>query len=458
MTFKDQFRFVRQNMKKTKSRVFMTVLATAMGCAFLIVLASVAFGLQRSVVRDITGDRTVTEITIFGKETGKSVTNTLKQEDLAYLRSVAHVKAVTHQWSVQQPLRAAFEGQPEPRGGPTIVLDFESESKAGMKLSAGRLPQAPNEVVVGYLFRERFMKQEQENATPQEGTPVKQQKKEDIPPASQWIGKSLTLEARQFAGQEEKKQTFTVTIVGVKEEPTREWQHDTSVYVSQGFLEQLEQFTGTMYGALRAPEGAQARPEAVKPLSGEREYNQVAVTADSLKHVKTISEEIRAKGYLNHSIANELKQVNMLFTIMKIGLIFVGTIAVLIASIGIYNTMSMAVTERAQDIGIMKAIGAHPSAIRRIFLIESSYIGLLGALIGTAVSYLISIGVNAALPVVIKNFMKENVPDHFQFSYIPLLLTALSIAISVGVAILSGSRPAARATKVDVLKALRRDI
>ncbi|MDF2661702.1 MAG: ytrF, partial [Paenibacillus sp.] len=93
-----------------------------------------------------------------------------------------------------------------------------------------------------------------------------------------------------------------------------------------------------------------------------------------------------------------------------------------------------------------------------IFLLESGFIGLLGAVIGIIVSYALSITVNAALPVLIQSFLNEQVPDGFRFSLIPPLLTVLAAVISLGVAVLSGARPAKRATQVDVLRALRRDV
>lgn len=270
----------------------------------------------------------------------------------------------------------------------------------------------------------------------------------------------MNLEVLQLAedGTEQKK-TIPVTIVGIGDKPSREWQTDTNVYIGNKLLAEIEQFTLTQWGATRIlPD--KNNPEGFEPpgLQDPRQYNQVQAIADGANHVKGIAEEIRKQGYYSHSIADELEQVNLVFLIMKIGLGFVGTIAVLIASIGIFNTMTMAVTERAQDIGIMKAIGAHPSSIRRIFLLESSMIGIIGAIIGTIVAYVISIAVNFGLPLIIEGFMDEQVPADFRFSWIPPYLAIIACLISLGVALLSGSRPAKRATRIDVLRALRRDL
>lgn len=457
MKFSDQVRFVRQNMKKNKSRLFMTVLATAMGCAFLIVLASVGFGLQKSIVDKMIGDRVVTAIDIWGKEVGGKHVNAMTGDDLQYLRSVEHVKAVTYRNYLRQGLGMTVDGAAVPGGGGTIAVDFEAETKAGFGLSAGRLPQGADEVVIGYNIRESEAAVEDQG----EGAVTAPGKPESVP-AKDLIGKKLQFEVLQLVNGAETKTPMTVTIVGVTKEPTREWKKDKSVYIGEEVLQKIESITGTQLGEVRRPESKddknQAQSEQPKSPAEPREYNQVQVIADGAQYVKGIGEEVRGKGYLNHSIANELKQVNMVFLIMKIGLVFVGTIAVLIASIGIFNTMTMAVTERAQDIGIMKAIGAHPSAIRRIFLLESGFIGLFGAIIGIIVSYVLSIAVNAALPILIQSFLEEKVPADFRFSLIPPLLVVIAAVISLGVAILSGSRPAKRATKVDVLRALRRDV
>ncbi|WP_309121881.1 FtsX-like permease family protein [Paenibacillus sp.] len=431
MKFTDQLAFVRQNARKNKSRLFMTVLATAMGCAFLIVLASVGFGLHKSIVDEIVNDRLVTAIEVWGKE---DVGNEpLTDADMDYLSSVEHVEAVTFRHYLQQSLMPKVEGTDlSEEGVQSIAVDFAQEEKAGFKLHAGRLPLAANEVVIGYSLKE---------TSPEE-----------------WIGKTMELQVLQYEGEREVLTPLTANIVGVKAAPTKEWEADRSIYMGIGLLDEIERIAGTRLAGVLDPKLSEEELGWVTPITEPRPYQSVQVIAESAERVKGIAETIREAGYYNHSIANELKQVNVMFFIMKIGLGFVGTIAVLIASIGIYNTMTMAVTERAQDIGIMKAIGAHPSTIRRLFLLESGWIGILGAVIGTVVAYGISIGVNAAMPIVIETFMEETLPEGFVFSLIPASLTAFACFVSLAVAMLSGAGPARRATRIDVLRALRRDL
>src|SRR5690606_32543075 len=187
-------------------------------------------------------------------------------------------------------------------------------------------------------------------------------------------------------------------------------------------------------------------------------YDRIHAYAHSMEGVVSISEQLNEEGYYTYSPAEELKNINVVFTIVKAGLIFIGTIAIIIASIGIYNTMTMAVTERTSDIGIMKAIGAHPKKIKQIFLLESSYIGLLGVFIGIVASYIISAIANIGLTMVVEGIFEEQLPEGFRFSSIPLSLVVITVIICLTVTVISGSKPAKKATQVDVLQALRREI
>jgi acetoin utilization transport system permease protein len=449
MKLKDQFRFVRQNMKKNRTRVFMTILATAMGCAFLIVLSSVGFGFQKSIVKDITERQVVTAIDIHGKQDMENGFTPITDTDIKALEKIKNVKAVTRRKILQQ--NTQFRLKDYQIDTQTIIADFPSEMKAEFKLSSGHLPKKSDEMVVGYDFLTNLASK---NAKPEDMYDKRGVLKDEYRYTGELIGQKLELPVKQNENGKEIEKIFAFTITGIGVKPTKKWIEDRNAYISNDRLKEIEAFTGTPKGMLKDSNLA----EQPVPKEEGDVYDEVKVYAKNMEAVKNIDQQLKDKNYETYSVLNELKEVNLVFLVVKAGLIFIGTIAILIASIGIYNTMTMAVTERAPDIGIMKAIGANPKTIRRIFLLESSYIGLIGALIGTVVSYIISYTVNFALPLIIKNAFGENAPSNFTFSDIPVSLPLICIVICYGVTIISGLRPAQRATRVDVLKAMRREV
>ena len=448
MRLKDQFQFVRQNMKKNRTRLFMTILATAMSVAFLIVLASVGFGLHKSIVKETLERRIVTEIEVPGKEEPNNGFRQLTDEDISYFEEIDDVKAVTRRKNLQNYM---FEVDEHLTDAQAVVAHMPSETKAGLELSEGRLPKAENEVVVGYHFVENLRPNRElsEELYDENG-----QIKKEFRYKESLIGKKITMNVIKFEDGKEIKEPLEVTVVGIRKKPTKDWVYDSIVFVSEGVLKQVEEFTGTPRGMIKDPNN----PDMELPDIPLDQYDQVKLYAKDMESVKDITTELEQNSYPSYSVINELKDVNVMFTIVKAGLIFIGTIAIIIASIGIYNTMTMAVTERAPDIGIMKAIGANPKTIKKIFLLESSYIGLIGAAVGTLVAYVISFIVNFGLPLIIKQAFGEEPPEGLIFSHIPYTLPIISFIICYLVTILSGLRPAQRATKVDVLQAMRREV
>ncbi|AJD89896.1 hypothetical protein JMA_05790 [Jeotgalibacillus malaysiensis] len=444
MKLKDQFRFIRQNMKKNRMRVFMTILASAMSVAFLIVLASVAFGLHDTVIKDTIESPDVTQIEVAGKDTGNGNAESLTNENIAEIEALDGVNAVTRQKQIRQETRYVTDGYEI--NTQTIQSHFPSMENAGIELGEGAIPEAKDEVAVGYHFALNLMKDDVD--------PEKVEYGEDghLLPEYRFtgdiIGQTFDLEFKRMEDGEEITETVPVTVTGVLEKPGREWAWDQKVYITDEKLAEIEGITGTSKAMLTDPANAEE----------DNGYDNAIVYADDLEAVKSVMTSLEEEGYFVYSIVSEMGQINTLFNIAKAGLIFIGTIAILIASIGIFNTMTMAVTERAPDIGIMKAIGASPKVIKRIFLLESTYIGLVGALIGIAVSYVISIGVNIALPMILEAAFEEELPAGLQFSSIPFSLVLIAVVICIAVTMLSGLRPAKRATEIDVLKAMRREV
>ena len=203
MQFKDQLDFVKQHIKRNRLRVFMTILAATMGTAFLIVLASVGFGLHDTLRSEMLSNRLVTEIQVHGSEEANEPEKQIKK-----FKEMENVKAVLNQQKLGTTPRVRlgeFEGYNE-----FIVSDFKEEAKVGFELNEGRLPENSGEVVVGSHFAEYLY----QTADVKEG--------EEMPTFEEkLIGQTFTFEIENRDGEFEEK-ALTFTIVGIGKEPTKE--------------------------------------------------------------------------------------------------------------------------------------------------------------------------------------------------------------------------------------------
>ena len=219
MKLKDQFQFVRQNMKKNRTRLFMTILATAMSVTFLIVLASVGFGLHKSIIKETMERRIVTEIEVHGKEEGDNGGfKQLTGEDVAAFEKIKDVKAVTRRKMLQQS--GIFEIDNYQIHAQTVVAHMPSEMKSGLELSEGRLPEAEDEIIVGYHFVQELLPKDAdyENLYDDKG-----QVKEEFRYKESLIGKKVTMNVIKFEDGKEVKKPMELTVVGIRTKPTKEW-------------------------------------------------------------------------------------------------------------------------------------------------------------------------------------------------------------------------------------------
>ncbi|MFC4411792.1 ABC transporter permease [Chungangia koreensis] len=428
MPFKDQVDYIRQHMKKNRLRVFMTILAATMGCAFLIVLASVGFGLHKTIKEEMLSGQILTQIEMWGKEDGN-----ITAEDVEAIKKKADVKAVvTRKYVDGNPI---FHLEDYSGYGEMLLTDTEQEARAGLELAEGKMPEKSNEVVVGYHFAKNLLNKE-EQAKRDNGEEVEfKGYSDDI------IGKKIEVELRPFEPEDAPSKTWEFVITGIIKEPAKDWMTDTRMLVSDTWQSEISTFL--------SPEGEEATG-----------YSSVNVYANDIENVKAISDQLKAEGFYVYSITEEMETMNLFFTVLKAGLLFVGTIAVLIASIGIFNTMTMAVTERTREIGIMKAVGAKPKLIQKLFLMESAWIGVLGTVLAIGISYGLSFLVNWLIPEIVMGILAEEGMEEINvtISLIPWQLVLIASAISIGVAMISGWRPARKATKIDVIRALRQEL
>jgi acetoin utilization transport system permease protein len=423
MQFNDQIDFVRQHIKKNKLRVFMTILAATMGTAFLIVLASVGFGIHDTMRNEILDNRLVNQIEVYSSEMDQAKVEELKKRD--------HVKAVVFRQSIdinQQTELDGFIGSPN-----MTVTEFQEEAKVGFALQEGRLPKDKHEVVVGNHFAENLIDPKTDDGEAEPSTYK-----------GELIGKQITYKMGLYEENELFPEETSLTIVGIAKEPAKDWLMDFNIYADTSIMPELNKIYQSH----------------IDDENRKLFYGNVNLYAENLENVTAVSKALKDEGYSVYSIADQLEQLDVFFLAFKAGLVFVGTIAILIASIGIFNTMTMAVTERTREIGVMKAIGASPKLIQRLFLMESAWIGIVGTIIAVVISYGVSFIANMVLPIIVSSALGEEdfTSLDITFSIIPWQLVVIASAISITVAMISGWRPARKATKIDVIQALRQEL
>ncbi len=184
-------------------------------------------------------------------------------------------------------------------------------------------------------------------------------------------------------------------------------------------------------------------------------YDSIKVKVKDTKQIETTTQAIVDMGLSARNDTEFIDQLNQGTMVMQIILGGIGGISLLVAAIGITNTMVMSIYERTKEIGVMKVIGAKISDIRNLFLLEAGMIGFFGGLIGVVLSFGISKGMNAAYRSFAENSGMASSGGEAYISIIKpeLALAALVICFLIG--IITGYYPAVRATKLSAIEAIK---
>jgi putative ABC transport system permease protein len=193
--------------------------------------------------------------------------------------------------------------------------------------------------------------------------------------------------------------------------------------------------------------------ELLDDSGGAGGYGSVYVRARSMEDLSSVRETIEGMGYGVIAVTDQLEEIKRSFLIMDALLGTVGTIALIVAALGIINTMVTSILERTREIGVMKAIGGSEGDIRWIFFSEAATIGLAGGALGLVLGWAVTRIANA----VANHYLRPQGVPQVELFHIPLWLIAGALAFSVGVSLLAGLYPASRAAAVDPVKALRHD-
>ena len=191
--------------------------------------------------------------------------------------------------------------------------------------------------------------------------------------------------------------------------------------------------------------------DVVRGANGKTTFASLTVRAKSPSQVEKIESAIKDMGFSTFSLLDATRNLRIFFTIFDSLLGIFGSLALAVSTLGIVNTLVMAILERRREIGVLKALGAADRDVKKLFFAEAGVMGLMGGIFGVGMGWLIGRAVTIGTNVYLR---RQDLPPAHVFS-VPLWLIFGGIVFSVVVSLVAGFYPASRAARLNPVEALR---
>lgn len=420
-----------KNLWRRKTRTILTVLGVVIGTTAIVVMLSLGFGMERAREKELEKMGGLTEIEIYKpwsnsdpRNSESSDTVYMDDDAVALFKSLENVEAVLATKRIEMQLSVGKKTS----WSEVLAVDFNALKAFGYELQSGEWPSdtQKNALVAGSTLNMNFYDMNAMYYVEPE-------------PLDLYTSSVKCYIEGEYYGEGKKKRPFSIDVVGTLESKNA-WGDHTS-YINLYTYDQYIKQNDRKYGGEK---------ERIKPGTKEDVYSGIKVKANKLENVIAIQDQIKAMGFEAYSNAEYLEGEKNQTLIIQAVLGGIGGVSLLIAAIGITNTMIMSIYERTREIGVMKVLGAKLKDIKNLFLFEAAMIGLFGGIIGLALSF----GVSKIINKVAVNMTEGSYMVLDEISYIPgyLMISALVFATVIG--IISGYYPARRAMKLSALKAI----
>ena len=180
-------------------------------------------------------------------------------------------------------------------------------------------------------------------------------------------------------------------------------------------------------------------------------YPSLSVRAKSPSQVEALEASIKNLGFNAFSLLDASKSLRTFFSVFDLLLGIFGSLALAVATLGIINTLVMAILERRREIGILKALGAADSDVQQLFFVEAGVMGFLGGILGVTFGWLLGRAITFGTNVYLK---RQNL-NPIDLSSVPWWLVILAMVFAVLVSLGAGLYPASRVAKLHPVDALR---
>lgn len=438
MRFLDYLGLVFYNLGRRKGRVALTAIGVVIGTAAVVVLVALASGLQRNATRQFSQVGNLTLITVYPKYgeggmgmmpmvvgsggSGQSQTKLLTPQAIAEISAIDGVAQVIPRDTLRGGARLVA-GKMETY--PFIMAyDAQDLNVFNYQMKEGVAELKRGEALVGESLAKGFNDPRWRPGQPQ-------------PEQPEIVDKQLKLVVQKYSQDGTMtERVYSVRIAGIIKQ-----RMDETDYGMIMRMDDLTQMNEWLMG---------------KRINRNKEgYDMFYVKTTDTKKTTEVSKQINDLGYQAYSQMEFVQSVNNFYTIIQIVFGGIGAIALLVAAIGIANTMTMAILERTREIGLMKAVGATNRDVMSIFLGEAGGIGLIGGIGGVVLAWGLAQIINVLAASYLSNPMPYGGEPPGPAAYIAPWLPLFALVFSTLVGVISGLYPALRAATMVPVMALK---
>lgn len=453
MNNRDLVGLALRNLVRRKTRTFLAVMGVIVGTCAIVVMLSIGFGMSASFQEQIQSYGNLHLITVYsggggmmgggsmsgGSTSGGTEAAKLDNKTIVSIGKLEGVSAASPRIEESLTLGIGkYVTQVSVAGlSPEIMEKFNYKTEKGRLLQTGDKYAVVfgNQVPLGFYNPKKTMYASYSGKAPVDVITDKL-----IITGDSEYGMTHRITATDTDTKKIIYKQYEAKGVGVLANP-----NDESSYYVYMNIDTLKKISNEL---------KKARGESV---SSAQSYDQVMVYVENIDDVAKVSEAIRTMGFQTDSLNDWLKSMQQQARMIEGVLGGIGAVSLLVAALGITNTMIMSIYERTKEIGIMKVIGANLADIKRLFLIEAGMIGFIGGVAGVILSLLISLLMNTLLLNIMNTLLGSMGGGGSTISVIPwwVALGALTFATSIG--ILAGFSPAKRAMRLSALESLRNE-